>query len=480
MKIKTIVRSLPIQTFLALLVFTGILIAVQRFWNPSKGLQASLLGKYVHEFGDIAPPHEPLLPVMKVPEHTSSTPSTSIARRGQPALSPTPFLQNEHPGLDHFYAALADLQAHKRTAPVRIVHYGDSPTTADLITGGNRELLQNIFGDAGHGFLLAAKPWAWYDHHGMTISDSGWRIETAVGTMREGAYGLGGSYIVGSVGAKTKIKFADKAYSYVDVYYEKQPGGGKVQVSADGQALEIISTADDERGSGFKRIALPIGASSIELSPTAGSVRLYGIDIGKDSPGITYDSLGLNGASTIVLSRVFERNQWTEQLVHRNPDLVIINYGTNESGFVSWIDRQYEMELRTAITKLREALPNASILVMSPMDRGERSGAEIRTMPGILHIVEIQKRVAKDTGCAFFNTFEAMGGESTMERWYDGHPRLVAADLIHPSPQGAEIVSDAFVKALILGYGSYKQSESSQAQQQAPKDLARSDEKAVH
>ena len=58
------------------------------------------------------------------------------------------------------------------------------------------------------------------------------------------------------------------------------------------------------------------------------------------------------------------------------------------------------------------------------MDRGERSGSNIHTMPGILHILKIQERVALDTGCGFFNTFEAMGGDSTMERWYDSQRRL--------------------------------------------------------
>jgi hypothetical protein len=91
------------------------------------------------------------------------------------------------------------------------------------------------------------------------------------------------------------------------------------------------------------------------------------------------------------------------------------------------------------------------------MDRGERSGIdEINTMSTIPRIVAIQKRVASDTHCAFFDTFNAMGGDGTMSRWYNGKPRLVAGDLIHPTPQGASIVAQIFVKNLMQGYESYK------------------------
>jgi lysophospholipase L1-like esterase len=223
-----------------------------------------------------------------------------------------------------------------------------------------------------------------------------------------------------------------------------------------GRPVRTIDTHSDAKQAAFQRIDLPKDAGMVELRPTAGTVRVYGVSFEKKEPGIVYDSLGLNGASTIVLSRVFRQKHWAEELQHRHPDLVIINYGTNESGYTSWIDKQYEIELRTAIQRVKAAVPETSILIVSPMDRGERSGSSIHTMPGILHILKIQERVALDTGCGFFNTFEAMGGDSTMARWYDGHPRMVAADLIHPSPQGARLVSEAFVREIVHGLNRYK------------------------
>ena len=49
--------------------------------------------------------------------------------------------------------------------------------------------------------------------------------------------------------------------------------------------------------------------------------------------------------------------------------------------------------------------------------------------PTIPRIVALQQRVAHETGCAFFDTYTAMGGEGTMARWYGAHPRLVVVRL---------------------------------------------------
>jgi hypothetical protein len=84
------------------------------------------------------------------------------------------------------------------------------------------------------------------------------------------------------------------------------------------------------------------------------------------------------------------------------------------------------------------------------------AGGEIGTVPSIPRLVAIQRRVAADMHCAFFNTFEAMGGIGTMGRWYEAEPRLVGADFIHPMPGGAKIVGGLLYQALLDGYNRYK------------------------
>ena len=77
-------------------------------------------------------------------------------------------------------------------------------------------------------------------------------------------------------------------------------------------------------------------------------------------------------------------------------------------------------------------------------------------MPTIPRLVAIQRRVAKETGCGFFDTFQAMGGEGTMARWYAAQPRLVSADLIHPYPAGGKIIAAAFTREINSGLNRYQ------------------------
>jgi len=366
----------------------------------------------------------------------------------------SPYLIDECGTLDPFFAALHVLEVPgKAGETVTILHYGDSPTTADLITGDVRELLQSRFGDAGRGYLLAAKPWAWYGHRGVDLSDKNWTTSTAVGKGHEDVYGLGGASFEGTPGASTHITLKNPDQTVLEIAYLARPNGGELAVSANDTPVETFSTAAEIQRPSWHTVTLPPGTKSIDLKVASGDIRLFGESLRTGHRGVLYDSLGLNGASTSVLSNGFNNAAWAAALTHSRPSLVIINYGTNESGFGSYVDKQYEPTLVNSIKRIRAALPGVPILVMSPMDRGQRSGVdEIKTYDTIPRIIAIQRRVAAELNCAFFDTFNSMGGDGTMSRWYTGHPRLVAGDLIHPTPQGAAIVANLFVKDLMLDY----------------------------
>jgi lysophospholipase L1-like esterase len=462
------VTKFPISTFLAAATFAGILLEWHYAVDPARGMNPAALKPVLafrFERASFVPVQARPLPeipeTLAIPNPTK--PGWSAAAAANLTLT-SPYLEDGAGVMDHFYAALDDLAAGRRERPVRIVHYGDSPTTADLITGDARELLQERFGDAGPGFILIAKPWAWYGHHGVEVEGTGWKIDTAVGSMREAAYGLGGASFTGPVGAESRIKLDARKSTSVEVEYMQSPGAGKVEVLADGAEAGEVDTAGDEKENGAGTVALPPGTKEVVLRVAGAPVQIFGVAFATGLKGVTYDSIGLNGASTTVMSRAFEPHEWGDALEHRDPDLVIINYGTNESSFPSYVEKQYEPELRRAIARVRTALPNASILVMSPMDRGAREGGDaIATMPAIPRLVEIQQRVAAELGCGFFNTYQAMGGEGTMARWYDGHPRMVAADLIHPTPQGARIVAQMLTGQLLIGYERYQQKHQTKA-----------------
>lgn len=360
--------------------------------------------------------------------------------------------------LDHFYERLRLLETGEKKGMVRIAHYGDSPTTADLITADVRALLQKQFGDAGHGFCLIAKPWAWYEHRGLDVWGDGWMIDPAnQSTVKDGYYGLGGVSFRGNAGAVARIRLKDRTHRRVEIGYLQQAGGGVFSVSADEIPLGQVDTNGARPTSGFAAFEIPEEAGTFTIHVVSGQVRLFGASFEREQPGVVYNSLGVNGAYVNVLSRMFRQDHLAEQLRHYRPDLVIINYGTNESVYPKFLDSSYETEVRESIRRVRTAVPESSILMMSPMDRGERKPTgEIGTVPAIPRLVAIQSRVAEEMGIAYFDTFQAMGGQGTMGRWYEAEPRLVGADFIHPMPGGARIVGTLLYQGLLDGYNKYK------------------------
>jgi lysophospholipase L1-like esterase len=440
------VTRFPTQTALTIATLGALLALLPRLAPAIKGPRLAQLTA----LADFDPARTPLLPLRPHPPDEIVPPVHLIKKEI------IPLLEDADGALDHFYAALWRTERKEPDAITRVTHYGDSPTTADLITGDIRAQLQAHYGDAGHGFVLLAKPWAWYQHRGVSLTASGWDILPATHfETRDGLFGLGGVSFTSSPSAYSRIELEDPGQSQFELYYLQQPDGGTVTItSREKPVAEIITAAAESPG--FAAFLVPGGASELVLRPE-GRVRLFGLTAEKPGPGVVYDSLGLNGASITVLSHMFNPRHWTAELRQRNPNLVVINYGTNEADFASFIDNQYENELREAIRRLRAALPQASILVMSPMDRGYRAGpGEIETMPTIPRIVATERRVARETGCAFFDTFTAMGGAGTMARWYNGQPRLVSADFIHPYPAGGKIVATAFVKQIESGLSRYK------------------------
>jgi lysophospholipase L1-like esterase len=257
----------------------------------------------------------------------------------------------------------------------------------------------------------------------------------------------------------------------VEVAYLAQPNGGQFVFEADGAEIGSADTAANEAHPDYVTFELPARASELRVRVTSGNVQLYGAEFRRDTKGVLYSSLGVNGASVTLLSRAFNRTHLATQLKHYRPDLVVLAYGTNESGFPGFVDTTWGAEMETAVKRVRAALPDASILLMSPMDRGElKPDGTIGTIPALPRLVSKEKQLAAEMGVAFFNTFEAMGGAGTMAKWYAAQPRLVGADYIHPLPAGAKIVGELLYDSLRDGFSAYKLRKLKQREEQQERE----------
>lgn len=444
----------PRKTFLTVLAM-GTLVVLPEYVPELKPWQMLDLAT-LDQIADLKPSRwMPVKPTVEAQLNESRKRPGAVTQKAR-RMSVEP-LSDPAQSLASFYEAIERIEAGEPGAKVRLAHYGDSPTTADLITADIRTLLQKRFGDGGHGFYLIAKPWAWYGHRGVDSDSSGWDTEASnLVRNKDGLYGYGGVSFRGGPGSRARFRLKEAGTSTVEVAFRNLSNGGAVNVNACGSDGAAQSTAGDD-GDGFARFEIAPDCKDITLRVEGGPVRLYGVEFLKETPGVVYDSLGLNGAYISVLSKFLRKDHWAAQLQHYAPDVVVINYGTNESVFAAFVDKVFEKELRDTIARIRTALPGKGILVMSPMDRGERNASgEIETVPAIERLVEIEKRVAADEGVAFFNTFEAMGGNGTMRKWYTSEPRLVGADFIHPMPGGARIIGDLLFKAMMDGYNRFK------------------------
>jgi lysophospholipase L1-like esterase len=360
--------------------------------------------------------------------------------------------------LDWFFDHLAQTDRKEPHAVTRILHYGDSTIASDYVSGTMRRNLQARFGDAGHGFILIANPWEWYFHNDVLHSSDGeWKASRLAGPITsDGMYGLGGvsftSYGGGVAwfGAATRGDYGRKVSRY-DIYYLEQPAGGEVEVDARGAPPERFSTRGPAKASRIHSVTTDDGESKIGVRAVGGGpVRLFGVALERDEPGIVYDALGSHAAMAVYWQRQ-DAGHWKDQLALRKPALVVFQYGTNESDLWKLDRDEYEHALARLVDELREA-SGASVLVVAPLDRAEQKGTKLVTKQVILDLVAIQRRVALSHGAAFWDTFSAMGGSGSMGRWYKTRPQLGGGDLTHPTPRGAEVVGDMLSNALVSAY----------------------------
>ncbi len=359
--------------------------------------------------------------------------------------------------MDNFYARLAKTKAKQDKTITRILHYGDSMLVSDMVAGTMRRKMQADFGDSGHGFILVANAWDWYFHNDVGHgSGEGWRSSRVTGPLTpDGKYGLGGVSFIGSPGASAwfSTTVSDKStygkkVSRFDVYYLETPNGGDVELKA-GDKTEKLSTKGDSKSSKSFSLAVPDGENKMTMRVTAGNPRLFGVILEREGPGVVYDSLGQNGGRTEHYAAV-DAAHWKEQLDLRDPSLIVLQFGTNESE-IGIVMPTYEPTLRSVIDKLKAAAPKSSILVVAPLDRAEKmENGGMRTRGVIKKLVEAQKKVANEAGVAFWNTYEAMGGEGTMATWV--RKGLAGSDLTHPSHEGASIIGNLLYSAVISGY----------------------------
>lgn len=361
------------------------------------------------------------------------------------------------PGTDPlagFYAALDHL--HERPAPqekLRIAVFGASGTAAERWTGYLRAYLQARFGDGGPGFVPLVKHTPWTRHNDYVVASSQHWIRHSAGKHASDGdrYGLSGVAMAarrrGETARISPAKDAISAVASFELWYLRQPAGGRVRIDIDGHAERELATAFERTSAGYERIEVDPGAHALSITTRdAGEVRIFGAVAETATPGIVLDAMGIVGAhASVILS--WNAELWTEHLRRRDPALVIMAYGTNEAHDAGFTVESFRRDYDAVLARLRESVPAASCVLLSPGDHTAPDDAH--AVAALAQAREVVAELAARHGCAWWDALEFMGGAGSMARWVAADPPLAKPDHVHTTTRGAVLVGMGVADALL-------------------------------
>ncbi|EEC52835.1 hypothetical protein BACEGG_02893 [Bacteroides eggerthii DSM 20697] len=269
--------------------------------------------------------------------------------------------------------------------------------------------------------------------------------------------GISGHYFIPNPGAYVELRGQKNYASRLDTcehasifFYNK----GEVTLSASvnkGEAqTETFSPTGELRE---MDVTGRIGSVRWKVE-SADSTLFYGLAM-DGTQGIVVDNFSLRGSSGLSLRSVpvWMMREFNEQ---RPYDLIILQYGLNVATERGRNYDRYRDGMATTIAHLKSAFPQAGILVVSVGDREYKTEeGDLRTMPGIKNLVRYQQNLAADSGVAFWNMFEAMGGEGSMADMVHAKPSLANYDYTHINFRGGKHLAELLYEALVYGKEQY-------------------------
>jgi len=416
------------------------------------------------------PAWEPALRA-ETPSENGNPPPESARPRWVPPpprrVGPNSFqpIENAERGMTRFFVSLARIKRNESAPVVRILHYGDSLIESDLITGTLRQRFQKTFGNAGLGFVPPVllpnerRP-------GIVIRTAGNWTEQRIQRHADpnGYLGLGGTALVATSPfngswVEYDINPPDRFTvppRQVTIAYLAQPKGASFDVYVNNRLLETVETESEKPHSEFYSFSVSSTVQQFRIVPRGeGVLRLLGVTLESDTRGVIVDNVGQRGAILTHLKRI-NAAHYAEQAAWRKPDLIILSFGANEMPPDDLDVAATARRIGTALDFIAQAAPNSSYLLMSALDQAVRNeSGEFVSKRSVMQLVQAQRQAAWEHGWAFWNAFEAMGGENSMAAWFRHQPPLCGPDMIHPTPAGMERIGTLFYQAIMAAFASY-------------------------
>lgn len=349
-----------------------------------------------------------------------------------------------------FREVLRSAALHRGQA--RIVIYGGSHTAADLYPSVIRRAFQAGFGDLGHGFVMPVPPFENYWQGGVRIAPSEGFAGTEPSLKRMGVepYGIAGMAFDSEGVASAELSTDNSAVSNIELLFLAQPDAGSVDLHIDDFPVWNVPTGAAEVHAASVNIGVTDGPHRLRIDTRGdGPVRLFGVVLEREGSGVIVDQLGLAGAKARH-PLLWTESVWYDLLVSRRPNLFIFSYGNNEADDHHLTNDQHIAHFEAMLTRFRTHFPSTSCLVVGPTDRLLPDANGVLATPPLITILrDAQRRIAREQGCAFFDTLAWQGGPGAMARWRDQTPPLAREDGIHFTELGYRLFGTQLVRSLV-------------------------------
>ncbi len=340
---------------------------------------------------------------------------------------------------------------------LRIMHYGDSQIECDRITSFLRQEFQEEFGGCGVGLIPALQTVPTYTTS-QSLSGSATQY-LAFGP----ADSRGNSDFYGPMAKRTEIHGAasisisargGKDYSHSCSF-------NKVTVlTKDAADLHLVVRGDtiamDSTNVGemyFYTARLGGGASSATLG-VKGHASILGIQL-DGSKGVNVDNLPMRGCSGPELLNI-SRASIRPFLGRENVGLILLQYGGNSVPYLTKAKLPgYKERMKNVINMFRQMAPEARIIFIGPSDMAttDSTGA-VRSYSVLPETVKTLREAANESGAAFWNMYEVMGGTGSMSKWV--RSGLAGSDYVHFTPGGAKKMAHMLYETLQFYYKFYR------------------------
>lgn len=321
----------------------------------------------------------------------------------------------------------------EKEKPMNILQIGDSNTAYGCLTLNMRDILKQKGCDTGTGFFTL-HPSEYFvkkklEDVQFKFGGSWKRYDMATGgkhcLVKDSPYGV---YVEGKgQGSTCTIQFVGSA---IDLYYNSKAGAGAYDAEIDGEAIRSVETdkySDNKiHAESFNNLEYKNHTITLTIKDNR-AVRFDGVDvIGKKRENRSAVHSWGNRASTTKDYVNIDKEVFESALKEVNPNEVIVLLGTNDVS-VSYPDNDpvtVEKNLVTTLNRIKEALPNAEIWLLSTL--------ETRNNKDMLHRYwnTAFPNAAKAAGVNYWSMGEFYGEFSTDKMLDDLHVNDVGGKLL--------------------------------------------------